>query len=368
MEPMPRKLPIHLYREINRHKKAVWYFRVDKGPRIRMPGEFGSAEFTAAYDAALNGTAVQRRAKGPEAGTFAWGAQLYMKSQAWATLAPTTREVRGNILRAIENKLGASKLASWKRGDVIAGRDARADRPAAARHFIDTLRGFFRFLIEAEHAATDPTHNVKASRPKTEGHKRWTDEEVAQFRRRWPLGTRERVAFEILRETGLRRGDAVRVGRPHLRDGVIRINTEKTGARVSIAVTDMLDAALAAGPVGEMTFIYAKTPNRPMGKEAFGNWFRNAASAAGVHGKSCHGLRKALATSDAQSGFSDAELDAKFGWTGRQMASLYTREANRERLSLEAQERAKLRTNSPAPTQEGAGKTPKTSKKSTAKN
>lgn len=82
--------------------------------------------------------------------------------------------------------------------------------------------------------------------------------------------------------------------------------------------------------------------------------FRKWALAAGVN-KSPHGLRKAAATADALDGYSDAELSAKFGWTGRQMASLYTRSANREHLSLAAAERVKRRTKGPAPTSEGEG-------------
>ena len=61
-----------------------------------------------------------------------------------------------------------------------------------------------------------------------------------------------------------------------------------------------------------------------MTKESFGNWFRGAVKAAGV-AKSAHGLRKAAATADALAGWTDAELDAKYGWTGRKMASLYTK-------------------------------------------
>ena len=75
------------------------------------------------------------------------------------------------------------------------------------------------------------------------------------LRARWPLGTRQRVAFEVLRELGVRRGDAVRVGPPHVRDGIIRLATEKTGERVAHLVSDVLAAAIEAGPVGEMTFI-----------------------------------------------------------------------------------------------------------------
>ncbi len=68
-------------------------------------------------------------------------------------------------------------------------------------------------------------------------------------------------------------------------------------------------------------------------------------------GGSAHGLRKAAATVDALAGWSDAELDAKFGWTGRKMASRYTRAASRERLSLAAAERTKARTESPTPSE-----------------
>ena len=42
--------------------------------------------------------------------------------------------------------------------------------------------------------------------------------------------------FDLLLYTGLRRGDAVRLGRPHVRNGVATIRTEKTGQRVTITI------------------------------------------------------------------------------------------------------------------------------------
>jgi hypothetical protein len=72
-----------------------------------------------------------------------------------------------------------------------------------------------------------------------------------------------------------------------------------------------------------------------MTKESFDNWFHEVAGAAEMT-KSAHGLRKAAAKAGALVGWTDAELDAKYGWTGGKMASLYTRGANRERLSLSA--------------------------------
>lgn len=220
--------------------------------------------------------------------------------------------------------------------------------------------------MEANLLRVDPTAGVKVVKAKTEGFAVWTEEDIAAFRQRWPLGTRERVAFEVLFATGLRRGDAVKVGRPHLRDGVIRITTEKTGERVAVAAAAELLEAITAGPIGEMTFI-AGQRGKPMVKEAFATWFRKVCDAAGLKGKSAHGIRKAAATADALAGWSDAELDAKFGWTGRRMASLYTRGANRERLSLAAAQRTKTGTSIPAPLGEGAGASAKNPIKSDAK-
>lgn len=364
IDAMPRPRPPNLHRQVTRHGKTVWYFRAGRGARVRIPGEYGSPEFLAAYEAAVAGRPVGGVRRGPMEGTFAWGLGLYRRSQTWAALSTATRKQRENIFERIEAALGDSRLSAWKRGDIVAGRDKRAEHPAAARHFVEALRGLFRWAMETGIARTDPTEGVKVAKPKSDGFAVWTESDVKAFRARWPIGTRERVAFELIFATGLRRGDAVCVGRPHLRDGVIRITTEKTGERVALAVSDDLAAALEAGPCGELTFI-AGERGRPMRKESFGNWFRGAAGAAGV-AKGAHGIRKAAATADAEAGFTDAELDAKFGWTGRKMASLYTRSASRERLSLAASKRTKKGTAIPSPSGEGEGVRRETEVKSRA--
>jgi integrase len=143
-----------------------------------------------------------------------------------------------------------------------------------------------------------------------------------------------------MRQTGLRRGDAVRLGRQHIRNGVIRLPTEKTGEMAIIAVSDQLQRAIDATPADDLKFFGFTSKN------AFGDWFVKAARVAGVD-KSPYGLRKAAAISDAHAGWTDSELEAKFAWTGRKMASYYTRKAQREKLSLQAAERTKPAQNVP---------------------
>jgi integrase len=142
--------------------------------------------------------------------------------------------------------------------------------------------------------------------------------------------------LDVLLYTGLRRGDAVRLGRQHVRNGIAVLTTEKSqgGVTVTLPILPILAETLAAGLCGDLTFIVGGH-GRPLTKESFDNLFREACDAAGVKG-SAHGVRKIAATRAANKGATVAELEAIFGWRGGTMASLYTREADRRRLALGA--------------------------------
>jgi hypothetical protein len=169
IDSMHRPRPPKLHRERSRHGRLVWYVPMGKGKRVRIPGEYGSAEFLAAYEEAISGRREPVRSTGPAEGSFAWALGLYRRSQTWAALSIATRRQREAIFRQIETTHGTSRLMAWKRGDVAAGRDKRADHPNAARPFVQALRGLFEWALEARLARIDPTAGVKVVRPKTEG-------------------------------------------------------------------------------------------------------------------------------------------------------------------------------------------------------
>jgi integrase len=335
----PKKLKPHLHHERDRLGRFFWTVRKGHGRRIRLRSEFGSISFWAEYEAALKAIDRPREREGPARGTFAWALREYRKSNVWLALADKTRSQRNSsVFNPIERKLGASQLSHWKTADIAAGRDAR--KPTMAKQYLAALRGLFSWAAEAGLIKSDPTAGVRVRLAPSDGHTPWTDADIAAYRQHWPLGTRARVALEVLRETGLRRGDAVRVGPGHVVDGVLRIATEKTGEHVSVAISEALAEAIEAGPIGEQTFIVGAT-GRPLNKHSFGFVFTAWAKAAGVSGKSAHGLRKSAATALAHDGWTEAELDARFGWRGMKMASLYTKSASREKLSLGAAARTK---------------------------
>ncbi len=332
---MPRPRPPHLHRQITRHGKAVWYVRLGHGPRVRIKGEYGTPEFDAEYRAALAGAPTRQTS--PSSSSLKWLIARYRETNDWGRLSDTTRRRRDNIFEQVIETAGHEPYTRITQATILAGKERRAHTPHQARHFLDAMRGLFRWAHKAGLVKVDPTLGVdNPARKKTEGFIPWTEADMAAYEARWPIGTRQRVWLDTIAYTGLRRGDAVRLGRQHVRNGVATIKTEKSGFSMEVAlpILTVLQATLDAGPCGDLTLICGAN-GRPLTKESFGNEFKAACKAAGVPG-SAHGVRKIAATRAADNGATEAQLMAIFGWTDPKMAAHYTRTANRKRLAGEA--------------------------------
>lgn len=334
---MPRPLPPSLHRERTRHGQVVYYVRRKHGPRIRIRAEFGTPAFFEEYRTALAAEPAPGAGKGPQAGSIEWAIKRYMASSAWAGLSPATRRARENIFHQITEAAGDKMLSQVTQRTIIGGREKRAKTPHAANNYLKAMRGLFGWAAgDGGLVKVNPALGVKLLKGANdaEGFHTWTEEEVARFEEAWPLGTRERLALDILLYTGLRRGDAAKLGRQHVRDGVITIRTEKTGEVVSLPVLEPLARSIAATKTGDLTFLITER-GAPFAKESFGNWFKKACVKAKVPG-SAHGLRKAGATRAAENGASERELMALFGWNTGKMAVHYTKAASQKRLAQEA--------------------------------
>lgn len=348
MDAMPRQRPRHLVRELTRHGKPVWYCRRN-GRRIRLHAPYGTPEFDAEFQTALNDTPAPppRSSADPKPGTVAWLIARYRETAAWQQeLSPATRRQRDNIFLHVIASAGDLAISAITREKVIEGRDKRAGKtPHQARNFLDALRGLFRWALEAKHIKIDPTTSVKnPKRKKGAGFPPWTEADAESYERSWPIGTKERVWFDVLCFTGFRRGDVVAVGHQHVRiivdpktdqpTKIISLRTEKGQGEIEVTIPllPILERTLAAGPTADLAFVCGEN-GRPLSKESFGNAFSEAARKAGVK-KSAHGVRKIAATRAADNGATVHELMAIFGWKTIAMAEVYTREANRRRLAL----------------------------------
>jgi len=307
-----------------------------------LQADYGTPEFDIEYQAAITGT-PRRKPDGPSLGTLNWLIDRYRESAAWAALSRSTQRQRENILAQVLKTAGEKPYAAITAAEINAGLARRAKTPFQARHFLDTMRGLFKWATKNNHIKIDPTANVERPQRKTgDGFPPWTEEMARAYQRHWPLGTRQRVWLDVLLYTGLRVGDAFCFGKQHSRAGEMK--TEKTGQIVYPEISPELAETLAAGPIGDLTYIISGNGSPFTNKGAFGNAFTTAAKAAGVRG-SAHGVRKLAATRDANAGASEAMLEARYGWSGGRMASHYTRTANRRKLANSI----------PAPREGGAG-------------
>ena len=120
------------------------------------------------------------------------------------------------------------------------------------------------------------------------------------------MGTKARLALELLLCTGQRRGDVVRMGRQHVRRGVLTIRQQKTGTEVSIPLHHDLQAAIDRTPKDQLTFLMTEW-GKSFTPAGFTNWFHDRCKDAGLpFGLSPHGLRKAGVSATGRGGVHSA--------------------------------------------------------------
>src|SRR5262249_25990383 len=185
----------------------------------------------------------------------------------------------------------------------------------------------------------DPTLGIRLKVPKSDGHHTWTKDEIAVFESRYPTGSKARLALALGLYTAQRRGDVVRIGRQHIRDGVLTVRQQKTGVTLAIPVHPDLTAIIAATPVGHLTLLVTQT-GKSYGANDFTDQFRAWCDAAGLP-KHCvfHGLRKAALTRLADAGCTTHELAAISGHKTLSEVERYTKGADQARLARAAMER-----------------------------
>lgn len=164
----------------------------------------------------------------------------------------------------------------------------RASTPAQANNFLKAMRGLFKWALDAEHVDADPTINIKGVKIKSYGFHVWTQGEIGKFESRWVIVPRERLVLTILLYTRLRRGDAAKLEPQHVKNGVILMETEKTGTPIAIPILPQLQEIIDQSPLGK-TKLIARHDGLPMVKEGFGNWFSDASGGAGVLSRFANG-------------------------------------------------------------------------------
>jgi integrase len=215
--------------------------------------------------------------------------------------------------------------------------DIGAARPGMANLTRSVLSKVIAYAIDTGVRADNPFAGLKPYRLGT--YHTWTDAEIAQFERRWPLGTRERLAFALLLYTGQRGGDVVKMLRSDIVDGRIRVAQEKarkgTTNELMIPIHPALARALQAGPVVGMTHIISDARGKPL--RGLTELIEAAVERAGLPARCvAHGLRKAALRRLAEHGSTTKEIAAVSGHRSLAEIERYTARADQAGLAQSA--------------------------------
>ena len=319
---------VHSYR-------GYHYFRRRGSPYVQLPGVVGSTEFMEAYQRALAAAPMAigiSKRSGP--GSVSAAIAEYYGSQSFRSLTGGTPALRRAILERFREQHGDKRLASLPREFITALLDTMA--PHAAKNWLKAFRHFIRWCESRKLVQQDPTWGVRVTVPQSDGFYTWTEEEIAQYEAHHPIGSKARLALALGLYTALRRGDAIRIGRQHIRNGELGVRQSKTNASLLIPVLPELQHIIDATPTGHLTLLVTRT-GKSYAAADFSEQFRRWCDAAELPPEcSFHGLRKAALTRLANAGCSVHQIAAISGHKTLRQVEHYTRAADQARLAREA--------------------------------
>lgn len=327
-------LPENVTEYKDRHKKPRYRFRKAGLPTYHFRNDPGTPEFMEEYHLAK---AAQKPEPEPrfEVGTVDAVAAALYKTPKWKAMKQSSKATYQGIIDRFRTKNGHHHIAKITTAAIDKRLGAMSETPAAANNLRKALRRLFKQAIKMglmKHNPVDATDGYKSGA----GYHTWTEEEIEAYEKKWPVGTRERLAMALLLYTALRRSDMVKVGPDHLINGRLDLEHGKNDSDTSIPVSPELAKALApfAGTSG--TYLQTKW-GKPYTANGFGNWFREKVDEAGLP-KECaaHGLRKAISRRLAESGSTTLEGRAVTGHKTDKEFIKYAEKANKRDMADKA--------------------------------
>lgn len=314
----------------DRHGKRRHYYRRPGFTRVCLPAP-GSEGFLAAYENAgkrePGGVGQERTVPGSINALVV----AYYSTGDYLGLRASTQRAHRNLLDRFRQEHGSKRVAKVEPKHLEGIFQGMAKTPAQAANLRKRLRTLFDLAARFGWRADNPVRATKPPRYRSAGFTPWSEADIAAYQEKWPTGSRERLALALLLYTGQRRSDVVTMGRQHIKAGRIHVCQVKTDARLAIKLHPALQAEIEAAPMG-MTLLLTQY-GKPFSPAGFTSWFVDRAQAAGLRGRTPHGLRKAAGRRLAEAGCSAHEIMSVLGHTTLAEAERYTRSADQAKMA-----------------------------------
>lgn len=321
----------------DRHGTLRYRYRKVGHRTVYLHGVPGSPQFAAEYEAATSGvtTKIEIGASRTVPGSINALAVSIYGSAEWAQLSRSTQATYRGIIERLRTDHGDKAVRAIRTEHILLMRDRKGSLPSAANNLVKVLRWMLAFAVARKMRPDNPAIGIKPLNITSGGFPVWNETNIAKFETHWPVGSRERLAFDLLLYTAQRSGDVRRMGRQHVQGRAILVQQEKTNAYLELPIHPRLKASLDTVPAGQMLFLVTQS-HVGFTAGGFGNWFRRACRQAGIPDRSAHGLRKSAATRLADAGCTEAQIKAVTGHQTSKEVERYTKARDQRLLAQDA--------------------------------
>lgn len=312
--------------------------------RIPLKSSPGSAEYHREYAAALDKILGRTPVTPTRSGNgLAHWVDVYLRSaEVQSNCRKNQQDKRRDLAALIKGHEDKSPNSlTWDY--IMRVRDTKFSTPCTQNQFSRNVMAFLNSLVVRSVIPYNPMPRGRGSKVKHnhESHLVWRQTHFDRFRSYWPCGTKQRVAFELLYNTGARCKDVRLLGPDSVIDGeIVMPFTSKDGEPVIVPLLpETLQAieALASSSRYFVPRIRGSLRGQAQTSDDLSSWFSKACAKAGLpSGYTAHGVRHGVATKLAEVGHGAEVIQALLGHKTERMAALYTKQARRSALARAA--------------------------------
>lgn len=300
--------------------------------------------------------------------SISWLVKLFLVSPQVRSTKPYTRSYYDDLLGCLcalpwpkperpDAVVGEFAAETLRRDVLLKIRERFADRPATADKLMKQVSAMYNWASRTGLVScANPAAGI-GRLDRSAGYERVTYAEHARYCERWPVGTRQRLAFDIGLYSGCRISDMHELGPQNLKSGWFywtEAKNRNSTAQMSRSTVNKdrewkahpeLLASIAATPHGLRHFI-VREDGKPYASparlgRAIEGWMREAGilktkQGKVLRGKSAHGIRKLGATMIADAGGDIIVVRDYLGHRSFAEAEVYIRERDKRRASARA--------------------------------
>jgi integrase len=325
----------------DRHGKLRTYFRI-RGKRYALSNP-GSPTFSEEYQEMLAkhapAEAIKRQGRGgePVEGTLEWVILEYKNGSAqWAAAADSTKDVYNRRFDWLNARYGTADLSSFTEKGIRKIRNKLKKHPSVADAVVDMIGRLW--LYSKEHLDMDdlgpnPAAEVASIHTEHESAPAWP-EELCQKYEALTDRPRLRRAYYLLRYSGQRRSDIVKMHRKQYDGTAIEVVQQKTGTYVWVPAHKLLRDHLAATGI-DGDYLLTSSRGGRFAATSITNMICDQCAEFGFPGYSPHGLRHLAGAALAEAGATIEQIKSILGHKTDDEARKYVQQARRKVMAAD---------------------------------